>query len=382
MSQPPRVVIASRIWAPEPAAAAFRLSALRRALLEAGAQVRVLTAARPKKLAQVECDERGVSRAPVLRDKNGYIQGFLPYFSFDLPLFWRLLFARRPDVVVSELPPTTGFVVRAVCKLRRIPYVYYAADLWEEAAQAGGYPKIAQRVIAWVERKVFQGAAVVMAVTYQFAQRAQQRGGNAEVVLNGVDTNQFSPDGPTERYSAPTFLYAGTASELQKSAIFAHAFVEVHRTHPHARLVFHAKGQELEEIAQILSVLPQENWEINPLVSPDEIAAKMRGATACLASIAPGEYDFAVPSKAYVGAACGTRCIKVGPNEPGRWTPLLGPALGHDASEVAAAMRELLDTPDTLRAERAQWVVENASLETTSKRATELVLGVARGAGK
>ncbi|MDO4791921.1 MAG: glycosyltransferase [Buchananella hordeovulneris] len=379
MSNNLRVVIASRIWAPEPAAAVFRLSALRSALLEAGAKVRVLTAARPAKLAEAKCDERGISRAPVLRDKSGYIQGFLPYASFDLPLFWRLLFVRRPDVVVSELPPTTGFVVRAVCKLRRIPYVYYAADLWEEAAIAGGYPKLAQRLIARVERKVFQGAAVVMAVTHQFAQRAQQRGGNAVVVLNGVDTTQFSPHGPVERFNAPTFLYAGTASGLQKSVIFAHAFVQVHRTHPHARLVFHAKGDELPEIARVLSVLPAESWEINPLVAPEVIAAKIRAATACLASIAPGEYDFAVPSKAYVGPACGTRCIKVGPNEPGRWVPLLGPAVGHDVGQVAAAMREILDSPDTLQMERAQWVVDNASLVATSKRATELVLGVASG---
>ncbi|WP_371151683.1 glycosyltransferase [Buchananella felis] len=378
MSQSPRVVIASRIWAPEPAAAAFRLSALRRALLEAGAKVRVLTAARPAKLAGAECDERGVSRAPVLRDKNGYIQGFLPYFSFDLPLFWRLLFAKRADVVVSELPPTTGFMVRAACKLRRIPYVYYAADLWEEAARAGGYPPIAEKVIGWVERRVLAGAARTLAVAPQIAQSVTERGGHPELVWNGVDTDQFTPDGPVEQFDAPTFLYAGTAGNLQGAVIFAKAFARVLEQFPTARLVFYGQGEEFPAIRAELEKLPAQSWEINGHVSPDRISELMRGATAALASIAPGDYSFAMPSKAFAAGACGTRVLRVGEKHEERWPAhLLGPVVEYDVAAVAAAMVDLLSTADECKAQRVAWVRENASLRSVGRLAAAKVLEVA-----
>src|SRR5690606_39527813 len=69
-----------------------------------------------------------VRRARVLRDSSGYVRGYLPYLSFDVPAALRLLTVRRPDVVVVEPPPTTGVVVRLVCALRRVPYVYYRSE--------------------------------------------------------------------------------------------------------------------------------------------------------------------------------------------------------------------------------------------------------------
>src|SRR5699024_7919711 len=136
-----------RIFLPEPSAASFRLAALVRALADDGARVDVLTVSPP---AGVEPGDGApsaalparVRRAPVLRDGSGYVRGYLPYLSFDLPLVWRLLRTRRPAVVVAEPPPTTGVVVRLVCALRGIPYVYYAADVWSDASASTGAPGV------------------------------------------------------------------------------------------------------------------------------------------------------------------------------------------------------------------------------------------------
>ena len=64
---------------------------------------------------------------PVLRDRNGYVRGYLPYLSFDLPLILRLLFARRPSVVVVEPPPTTGAILTTGLPPHRQPTVPPAA---------------------------------------------------------------------------------------------------------------------------------------------------------------------------------------------------------------------------------------------------------------
>ncbi|HEU4756328.1 MAG TPA: glycosyltransferase, partial [Agromyces sp.] len=142
-----RVTIATRIYAPEAAAASFRLSALASALSDEQHEVTVLTARVPASLRDAaratDAADPGirVRRAPVLRDASGQIRGYLQYLSFDAPLLLRLLFGRRPDAIVVEPPPTTGTVARLVATLRRTPYVYYAADVWSDGAQSIGAPR-------------------------------------------------------------------------------------------------------------------------------------------------------------------------------------------------------------------------------------------------
>src|SRR5690554_5596093 len=152
-----RVVIASRIYAPEPAAASFRLAALADALASDGALVTVLTTTVPGANYPPATEVR-VRRWPVLRDRAGYVRGYLQYLSFDVPLLFRLLFLKRPDVVVVEPPPTTGFVVRIVCALRGLPYVYYAADVWSDAA-ANAAPRVVVAFVRKLELWVLRGAA-------------------------------------------------------------------------------------------------------------------------------------------------------------------------------------------------------------------------------
>lgn len=87
-----RVTIASRIFAPEPAAASFRLAALAAALADAGHDVTVLTSRLPRGMVEAAPDARlTIRRAPVLRDRTGAVRGYVPYLSFDIPLFFRLL---------------------------------------------------------------------------------------------------------------------------------------------------------------------------------------------------------------------------------------------------------------------------------------------------
>src|SRR5690625_423955 len=94
------VVLATRIFTPEPAAASLRLSALVDALVEAGHRVTVLTTTTPH--GTEHPPGARVRRWPVLRDRDGYVRGYVQYLSFDIPLALRLLLTRRPDAVVVE----------------------------------------------------------------------------------------------------------------------------------------------------------------------------------------------------------------------------------------------------------------------------------------
>ena len=145
-----RIIIASRIFSPEPAAASFMLEAIARRFAAAGHTVVVLTTTPPRGTPPVDIPGVIVHRFPVLRDRSGYVRGYLPYLSFDIPLLFRLLFRRRADLYFVEPPPTTGAVVRTVTGLLHRPYFYDAADIWSDAASMA----TSSALILWLLRRV------------------------------------------------------------------------------------------------------------------------------------------------------------------------------------------------------------------------------------
>ncbi|WP_256841777.1 glycosyltransferase family 4 protein [Ornithinimicrobium cryptoxanthini] len=388
-----RVVLVSRIFAPEAAAATFRLTALVRALVSRGAAVQVLTSAPPPgRAAQDQLDVPGaeVERAPVLRDASGYVRGYLQYLSFDVPAAVRLLVTRRPDVVLVEPPPTTGAVVRVVTGLRSfvgrpVPYVYYAADVWSDASASVGAPGVVVTVLRAVERFALRGAAQVLAVSEGVADRVRELGADpVTVVPNGIDTDVFCPHGPVpdQAPTVPFLVYAGTASEWQGAEIFAEAMREVAERVPGARLVFLGQGSSWPTLHRIAGELPAGTIELRPLVPPEEAAAWQRAAAGALVSIKPGlGYDFAYPTKVLAALACGTPVVYAGPGpasadlrEAG-----LGEAVEYAVAPVAEAMVRILDahpSPDADRARRAAWVLAHRSLARTGAEAAAAVLAV------
>ncbi|WP_420113215.1 glycosyltransferase [Pseudactinotalea sp.] len=376
-----RVCVATRIFAPEAAAAAFRLDHLVRALAET-CDVEVLTVRAPE---EYEPPPRvRVRRWPVLRDGSGYVRGYLPYLSFDLPLALRLLFTRRPDVVVVEPPPTTGAVVRAVCAMRRIPYVWYAADVWSDAAASTGSSGIVVRVVRAMESWVLRGAAASLAVSDGVADRVRELGArDVTVVGNGVDTDVFCPEGES-RSDSRTLVYAGTASEWQGADVFVRAMPQVLEQVPDARLVYLGQGSAMAEISRLASELPDGVVRVLGSVSPAESAAWLRGAAGALVSIVPGQgYDFAIPTKVFAALGTGTPVLYagVGPVVEILADGDLGESVEHDVDAVAASMAVLLrrtGISSGARSRRADWVLANRSLPATAARAREVVQGVSR----
>ena len=410
--------LATRIHLPEAAAASFRLDSVEKALVADGMAVRVLTSRAPADAPQGEPDPEGVqvSRWPVLRDSSGYLRGYVPYLSFDLPLALRLLVARRPEAILVEPPPTTGAVVRVVAALRAIPYVWYAADVWSAAAASTGAADIVVRAVEKLEAFAVGGAARVIAVNDGVAQSVAELVNAApddeswaqriRVVPNGIDTAVFDAHGPTPSepdrarigLSGPYFVYAGTASEWQGADVFVHALAQVRRTHPKAQLLFLGRGTAWQEITQAASQLPAgpdgaPAVIMHPAVPAAEAAVWQRGAAAALVSIKPGQgYDFAYPTKVLSALGCGTPVLFAGrgPVSADVRDFDLGWAAEHDAAAVAEAMRTALDTYDAeiasgTRPATAQrfhdWVEDHRSLRATGQSAARVVQEAAGRAG-
>lgn len=386
MARPTRVLIASRLFPPEPGAAAFRLGALARALAGRGAEVEVLSTRPPSQSGPARDPERvRVRRWPVLRDAGGNVRGYVQFASFDGPLLLRLLLARRPSVVVVEPPPTTGTVVRLVCALRRVPYAYYAGDVSSTAAEGIGVAPALVRVLRVVESWAMRGAAEVLVVSEGVRDEVERltRGRvPVTVVGTGVDTEVFRPPEDVATEAGPTLVYAGTMSEIQGAGVFVEAFGQVAAEVPGARLVMYGQGSEAAHLRRRADELAPGRVEFPGVAGGEEVARALASAWAGLASLHPDRgYDYAFPTKMFASTACGTPVVYAGPG-PGRAMVDehdLGWAGDWDAGAVADLLRAALVAPPA-RADRERlraWTEEHASQRAVAGAAADAVLRAA-----
>lgn len=388
-----RVAIASRIFEPEPSAASFRLGALATAFVSAGHEVAVLTV-RPAAGDAAPGDRQRpfrVARFPVLRDRTGYVRGYLQYLSFDVPLFFRILFGRKRDLIVVEPPPTSGFFVRLAAGLRRTPYAYYAADIWSDASESTGAPAPVVGMVRSMERFAMLGARGVLSVNEGVSARAREIAPQARVhtVGNGVDTEVFSCDGPVVE-SGPYAIYSGTASEWQGAGIFIEALARIREDHPGARIVFLGQGSDWDVLREQAATLPEGAVRFVPTVPPLEAAAWMRGAVVSLASIRPDAgYSFAFPTKVFASWASGTPVVYAGPGPVRAFIDAhgddaaLGAAVDYEVDRVADALAAAFASrPDAeTRGRTGAWAAANVSLASVAERAVRALTDGLRNGG-
>lgn len=386
MANARRVLIASRLFAPEVSAGAFRLDALASGFIRRGATVDVLTTTPPPTAPDTRVARPGLRlrRWPVLRDAGGNVRGYVQYLSFDIPLAFRMLFARY-DVAVSEAPPTTGMVVSVISRLRRKPYAYYAADVWTDGVKAMNAPGIVVSLMRAFEGHVMRHAACVLSISDEVTDRIVEFGvdrSRIATVGNGVDTGVFSPDGAVAESDDPYFIYTGTMSEWQGAEVFVEAMPAVIARHPSVRLRFFGQGASERSIRETAARLAPDHVEFGGVVPPATAASWIRGAASALVSIVPGiGYDFARPTKTYAAAACGTAVIFAGVGSGAALVRdnALGQAVDFTAEAVSDAMLAALDelaAPGHAerRAARSAWIEANASLASVGDAAADAVL--------
>ena len=389
-------LIVSRIFAPEPSAASLRLKAAKRGLEKAGAKVRVFTTEPPPGI-KAEPDST-ICRVPVVRDKEGYVKGYLSYASFDIQAFLKMLTMPKVDFILVEPPPTTGTVARLACTVRKIPYFWYAADVWSDATDSMDVPALVKKTVRGIESFAIRGARGCIAVSDDVAQRVWEMGAKSvAVVPNGADTQIFNPQAPqlTEeektrmRISRPYFIYAGTASGWQEAELFARAFEKFWQPIHDVQFLYLTRGDsvsELEKVADRLAKKAQavgvdyEPLVIHKTVSPPEAASWQSEAIASCVSIQPGiGYDLAYPTKALTALSCGIPVLYAG----------VGLAIDDIAENdlgicVPYSEESVLDAMDTLLNEEHEnwdpqrlhkWVEENRSMKAVGNAVADYITG-------
>lgn len=376
-----KVVLSTKMFPPEVAAAAFRLRALTDGLAAAGHQVRVLTTRPPKTAPAQQFPNYQVHRWPVLRDAGGNVRGYVQYASFDFPLAIRLLLCSA-DVAIAEQPPTTGVVTALVCRLKRIPFYYYAADIWSDGVKSIGAPRIVTKTMQILERFALSRARGVIAVSDGVAERVSEFGVPWDRILvapNGVDTDIFRHL-PSETED-PYFVYTGTMSEWQGAEVFIRAMSIVREKHPNVRLKFFGQGSEESKLRAAAGRWAPEAVDFGGVIPPEETAQWISGATGALVSIVPEQgYDFAKPTKIYAAAACGTPVLFAGQGAGAELVQqnTLGLTAEYSPESVAEQMLALLNGYRYDSTHLMNWVHNNASLANTGRMAAQWITEDAR----
>lgn len=329
-----------------------------------------------------------VRRARVIRDRQDYVRGYISYLSFDIPLFFRLLFSRRANLYVVEPPPTTVAVVRVVGWLRRTPYVVRAADLWSDAAAMATDSRFVLWALRLVEVWGLRGAERLFAAHAPLVERFREVGVHttATAIGFGADTESFAYS-DTPAGTRPLFLYAGTHSEWHGAGIFIDAFAKIAHRYPGAHLLFVGNGQEREVLrARARDLGLSGSVEFRSPIPPAQLAPLLSSATASLASLKPDQgYDYAFTTKVYssLSAGCPVIFAGVGPTAPFLTTAALsevGVAVDYDVQAVAREMERAADSPlvPAQRAKLSEWTRETYSLTAIAQRVVSESLSVAR----
>lgn len=381
-----RIIIASRIYAPEVSATSALLQSWATEFRDRGCDVTVLTTTPPPGLALNDPAGIRVIRKRVLRDRQRYVRGYLSYMSFDVPLFFRLLFSKRPALYVVEPPPTTVAVVRIVAGLKRRPYVVDAADLWSDAAAMATNSRFVLWALRTVELWGLRGARHLFAAHQPLIDRFRELGTNspATPIGFGADTEAFAFE-EQPALEAPLLVYAGTHSEWHGAGIFLDAFAEVEPRHPGAILWFIGNGQDREKLkAQTERLGLKHAVQFSAPISPVELSPILSRATTSLASLKPKQgYDYAFTTKVYSSLAAGCPVVfaGVGPTVPflaESENSHVGEAVEYDSDAVALAMERAIASspPPAVRAELSAWARNKYSLASIAQRVVATSLGL------
>jgi glycosyltransferase involved in cell wall biosynthesis len=280
-------------------------------------------------------------------------------------------------------------VVRIAAALRRTPYVYDAADMRADATVTITRSRLIPRLLLAIERFGLRGAlhAFVVAAAYSDRMRELDIRTPTSIVGFGVDTTTFDYSFADSR-TDPLFVYPGSYSEWHGAEVFVEAFARFHAERPEARLLFVGNGSERPQLERHAAELGIDvAVKFRDTVPGTELAGILATATASLASLRPGGYDYAFATKIYSSLAVGCPVIFSGAGPAGPFITTAGAvvragvSVAFDPDAVSAAMHKFASVPASAaqRRELSTWTRTHHSLTAVSQRVVDAATDALRG---
>lgn len=317
-------------------APAARVSELSRRWVEAGHQITVLTGFPNHPDGVVRSGYRKHFYHGVYREKVDGIDAvrtwlmpfpnrkpyerILNYSSFCVSAATTGSFLDTPDVVIATSPQLlVGLAGWWISKTKRVPFVLEIRDLWPESLAAVGVGKsssLMHRSLAKLADFLYRKADHVVVVTPGFrkhlVQSWQVPPQKISTVLNGVETNLFSPDSGdsnlrTVLSAEAKFVvsYIGTVGLAHGLETLVAAAERLQRTASHVLFMVVGDGAERERITALARAKNLSNIRFVPQQPREQIPAYICASDACLVLLKKSDvFETVIPTKMLEFMSC------------------------------------------------------------------------------
>jgi colanic acid biosynthesis glycosyl transferase WcaI len=311
-----------------------------------------------------------------------------------------LLVRARPELYVSQTnPPLMVPIVAAIARLRGVPMMIIAQDLYPEVMIAHGMVRsgsFTEKALNKVFGAAYKSASRVVALGSTMAERLREKGvdphrvtiisnwaSGDERVVRGDDNLLRREWGLEGKF---VILYSGNVGIAHDIQTPIRAVAELGQARPNVRLVIVGKGQRLQEAKDLVRELGVEDYvQFRPLVPTEMLPHSIGLADVALVTLGQDFAGLVVPSKLLGYMARGIPTAYIGP--PSDVVTMLAESGGGrcfepgDVSGLASAFATYVDDPGVLAAvgEAARaYYASHLAREVALERYAELVEHVAR----
>ncbi|HXW51421.1 MAG TPA: glycosyltransferase family 4 protein [Candidatus Acidoferrales bacterium] len=373
-------LILTQYFPPEMGAAQVRLGVLVRELQKNGHSVEVVTAI-PRHVVgpRLAAKQRGiyardlyfgavVHRTWVYPGTGFGARRLMGYLSFTFSSFLGLARSKRPDFLIVESPPLfLGLSAWLYGIFRRVPFIFYVADLWPESVRAIGVIKDGMlfKLAEQLERFIYERAKYIAAATAGILSTltSKKRVAPSKVFFlpNGVDTHAITPVTRDEALldelglrGKSVFLYAGNHGAVAGLETLVRTAKLLERSN--SVILFVGDGQEKPDLVRLASAQGLGNVRFVGAKPVEEMPRYHSIALATIVHVRKGDLFKATrPAKLFTSLACGVPAIYCGEGEAADLVRQEGVGLvvpPEEPAELAKAI-ETLEAQPRLRADMA-----------------------------
>jgi colanic acid biosynthesis glycosyl transferase WcaI len=331
-----KILYVSQYFPPEMGAPAARVSELARHWVQSGHEVTVLTGFPNHPTGIVPPEYRTRLRRLICRERIDDIQvvrtwlvplpnrkpyeRILNYTSFWLSSCLTGTLLHRPDVIVATSPQLlvglTGWWLGLV---KRVPFILEVRDLWPESLTASGVGSPDSQLVRALRKLssfLYRWSNHIVVVTNAFREDLVKTWGvpveKITVVENGVETDLFTPHGPTNALKSTIGLDGrfivsciGTLGLAHGLNMVLQAAAELQDIFPDILFLFVGEGADKEHLLAMARERNLTNVRFLPQQPREKIPAFIRASDVCLVLLRKADvFKTVIPTKMLEFMAC------------------------------------------------------------------------------